>query len=125
MDERITAWAHSVPAGARRDGPSLADLGGKDEVLAADAYFFDGPFLDHLVSAVAHQMEHEVENGEGDDADLHELVIAGLAATTRHVAFAGAVDALTRHPALARALGPVLRIWIFGLWLDGGHGAAT
>lgn len=101
MDQRITVWARSVPADARRNGPTLTDLGGEDEVLASAAYFTNGPFLDHLVLALAHQLEHE----PGDETELHDLLLAGLAATTRHAAFAGAVDALTHRPALARALG--------------------
>lgn len=101
MDQRITVWARSVSADARRNGPTLTDLGGKDEVLAAAAYFTNGPFLDHLVLALAHQLEHE----PGDEAELHDLLLAGLAATTQHAAFACAVDALTHRPALTRALG--------------------
>ncbi|MFD6757832.1 hypothetical protein [Streptomyces roseolus] len=100
MDERIAAWARTATPDQHRGGPTLDDLGGLNEVLAHKDHFTNGPFLGFLVSAAA----QEAQQAPLPPA-LSEAVIAGLASSTRHLAFAEAVDTLAAHPRLVDDLG--------------------
>ncbi|MFE2163584.1 hypothetical protein ACFXB3_00650 [Streptomyces sp. NPDC059447] len=100
MDERIAAWASTATPDEHRAGPTLADLGGLDEVVAHGDYLTSGPFLAFLVTAAA----HEVQQAPLPTA-LSDVIIKGLASSTRHLAFAEAVDALATHPRLVGDLG--------------------
>ncbi|MFB6977418.1 hypothetical protein [Streptomyces scopuliridis] len=100
MDERISAWARTAAPDQRRAGPTLDDLGGLDEVLTHTDYLTSGPFLGILVSAAANEPpDTPLPSALGD------AIIKGLASSTRHLAFAEAVDALATHPRLVGDLG--------------------
>ncbi|MFJ6106017.1 hypothetical protein ACIQHY_34140 [Streptomyces sp. NPDC092359] len=100
MDERIAAWARTATPDQHRVGPTLDDLGGLNEVLAHKDHLTSGPFLGFLVSAAA----QEAQQAPLPPA-LSEAVIAGLASSTLHLAFAEAVDTLAAHPRLVGDLG--------------------
>ncbi|GAA2582089.1 hypothetical protein [Streptomyces tubercidicus] len=99
IDERISAWACTATPDQRRAGPTLDDLGGLDEVLTHTDYFTSGPLLGFLVSAAANEPQATFPSALGD------AIIKGLASSTRHLAFAEAVDTLATHPRLVGVLG--------------------
>ncbi|MEU3431717.1 hypothetical protein [Streptomyces gardneri] len=110
IDERIAQWAAHASRSERRAGPSIDDLGGQSEVLAAMDRFADGPMLPYLVSAVGRQY---CEAGPEAATPFYDGVLSCLRRQHNHSAFAGAVDALTGHPGLAQALGrPLVRILV-------------
>ncbi|MFE7329422.1 hypothetical protein ACFU8W_31465 [Streptomyces sp. NPDC057565] len=98
LDERITAWARATPSNQQRQGPTLADLGGLDQVVADADHFTNGAFLGYLVCAAAREEQ-------ASPAALNDVIVTGLESSTRHSAFAHAVDTLAASPGLARALG--------------------
>ncbi|MBF6302096.1 hypothetical protein IU459_31810 [Nocardia amamiensis] len=104
MDERIEAWARETPAAERTSGPTIEDLGGLEEIVAQADYFITGPFLGYLVTAAGRDTDI------GLTPALADTIVAGLATSTRHAAFAEAADSLAARPHLARLLGkPVTR----------------
>lgn len=99
MDQRIAAWARGTTRDQRLAGPSIDDLGGLNQVVAAADYFTSSPFLDYLIKATASHPE------PGDRAKLNTIILTGLGSFTNHGAFAQAVGVLAAHPDLARELG--------------------
>lgn len=100
MDERISAWARTATPDQRRAGPTLNDLGGLEEVITHAGYLTGGPLLGFLVSAAANQVKES-----SLPPALSDAIITGLASSTRHLAFAEAVDKLATHPRLVGDLG--------------------
>ncbi|WP_322872181.1 hypothetical protein [Streptomyces goshikiensis] len=108
IDERLAQWAVQASRAERRAGPSVDDLGGMDEVLAAINHLADGPMLPYLVAAAGKLCR---DAGPAAAEPLYDGVLSGLRGQTSHTAFAGATDALSAYPGFARALGrPLTRI---------------
>lgn len=105
VEERLSAWARRSTLATRRAGPTVADLGGLEEVLASSDQLARGPLLPYVVQATAHFLQ---DVGVADSRPLLDIVLTGVREQRSHAAFCGATDALTHYPALARALGPPL-----------------
>ncbi|MET8700728.1 hypothetical protein ABZW10_17915 [Kitasatospora sp. NPDC004723] len=112
IEQRLSTWARQATPAERRAGPTVADLGGLDEVTAAADELATGPLLPFLASAAAHLLEH-ADTGAGTNAALPlcAAVLTGLREQDSHAAFTGALDVLTTRPALSRGLGqPLVRV---------------
>ncbi|MGW0359405.1 hypothetical protein [Nocardia nova] len=99
MDARIEAWARRTPSTELACGPTIEELGGPDEIVAQADYFIGGPFLGYLVTAAGKDVNR------GLTPALADTIVAGLTNSTRHLAFAEALDSLAAQPGLVRALG--------------------
>ncbi|MFF1872806.1 hypothetical protein [Kitasatospora herbaricolor] len=102
VDQTLQDWASRASDDELEAGPSLADLGGTEAVLAEADLLATGPLLPYLLTALGRDLD--TVNGE-QAGQLLDAAARGLREPQAAWVLADAIDVVCTHPALATHLG--------------------
>lgn len=102
VDQTLHAWASNATDDELDAGPSIADLGGAEAVIAEADQLAAGPLLPYLLTALG----RDLDAVDGDQARrLLDAAAQGLRNPQAAWVLADAIDVVCAHPALATRLG--------------------
>lgn len=102
VDQTLQGWASHATDDELEAGPSLADLGGIEAVLAEADQLAAGPLLPYLLTALGRDL-NTVDSGQA--RQLLDAAARGLRNPQAAWVLADAIDVVCAHPALATGLG--------------------